>query len=84
MAITAMKQDTTPRLLTRSDLAERLSVSLRTVDALLASGRLPHFRLGRSVRFASAEVDALLESIHVEAKIQTTAAWVDSQAGKLA
>lgn len=59
---------TPQRLLTRSELADRLAVSLRTVDALLASGRLPHFRLGRCVRFEPAAVEALLAKSHVNTK----------------
>lgn len=44
-------------LLTYEDAGRRLAVSPRTVRRLVAAGRLPAVRLGRSVRIRAAELD---------------------------
>jgi excisionase family DNA binding protein len=55
----------------RKETAVRLGLSLRTVDTLIASGKLPHFRIGGAVRLDPTEVDAVMrQRFHVAA--QTT------------
>ena len=53
---------TEPKLLTREEVAERLKVSLRTVDRHREAGRLRTIRIAGSnaVRCFEDEVDALL------------------------
>lgn len=50
------------RLMTAGEVADYLSCSVSTVRRLAAAGRVPHYRLGRIVRFRRAEVDAWLVS----------------------
>ncbi len=47
-------------LLTVQDVAERLNVSTRTVRRLVAAGRLPCIRIGRSLRFDPVSVDQVV------------------------
>ena len=60
----ATVSDTTtplPRLLyTVPEVAQMLALSVRTVNDLLASGDLPCRRIGRSVRFAQADLDCFI------------------------
>ena len=49
-----------PPILSRKETAELLRLTERTVDAMRKAGRLPHFRIGGSVRFHRADVLALL------------------------
>ncbi|MDP3851450.1 MAG: helix-turn-helix domain-containing protein [Luteolibacter sp.] len=50
-------------LLTRSQVAETLAVSIRTVDELIHTGDLPVVRLGgKSVRFRPAAVQLFIEA----------------------
>lgn len=49
--------------LTVAQVAERLSVSEKTIYRLVRAGRLPHSRVGRAIRIESADLAALrLES----------------------
>ncbi len=45
----------------KRDLARHLSLSLRTIDNLIARKAIPFVRLGRSVRFRIVDVDRALE-----------------------
>lgn len=46
---------------TRKEVAARLRVNPRTVDAMVKSGRLTAYRYGaRVIRFKAADVDALM------------------------
>ncbi len=45
---------------TRRELAARLQVSVKTVDNWRKAGKIPALKVGRSVRFDPAEVDAAL------------------------
>ena len=47
-------------LLNREEAATMLRVSVRTVDRLIEAGELPAARVGRAVRVARADVQALL------------------------
>lgn len=49
-------------LLTRKQQAARCGISLRTLDELLSKGVLPFFKIGKSIRFDPAEVDAALRA----------------------
>jgi excisionase family DNA binding protein len=48
-------------LLTAAAVAERLHVSLRSVRRLLADGRLPFVRIGRSVRVRPEALEDMIE-----------------------
>lgn len=48
--------------LTRQQLAAHLALSLRYVDELTRCGKLPFFRIGKSIRYDVAEVEAALRS----------------------
>ncbi len=55
--------------LTRHQLAAHLALSLRYVDELTRHGKLPFFKIGKSIRYDLAEVEAALrERFHVRAK----------------
>lgn len=57
------------KIITRHDLAPHLSFSLRYVDELTHNGTIPYFKIGKSVRYDLAEVEAALrERFHVQAK----------------
>ncbi|MFH1570987.1 MAG: helix-turn-helix domain-containing protein [Gemmatimonadota bacterium] len=56
-----MPKDT---LLTAREVAAYLRCSLSTVRRLVAGGRIPHFRLGKLVRFRRGDVDAWLRLYH--------------------
>jgi excisionase family DNA binding protein len=51
-----------PRLLTVSEVAERLHFSRGTIYAWAASGRLPCHRLGRQIRFDEGDLIRWLEA----------------------
>ena len=50
-------------LITRSEAAERLGVSVRTVDRLSARGQLPFVQIERLVRFRVSDVEAYVQSL---------------------
>ena len=49
-----------PPILSRKETSELLRLTERTVDATRKSGKLPHFRVGSSVRFYREDVLALI------------------------
>jgi excisionase family DNA binding protein len=49
-------------LITRKQVAELLSVSLRTVDRWIARGELPYYKLGKVVRFKLSDIQERLET----------------------
>ena len=49
---------------TRKQTATRLGLSLRTVDNLIATGKMPHYKIGGAVRLDPVEVDAALRARH--------------------
>lgn len=69
-SINGMEQETIPiRKITRQQLAAHFGLSLRTVDALTAAGKLAHFKIGKAVRYDLAEVEAAMRArFHVRAK----------------
>lgn len=50
------------QLLTIREAADRLRVSRRTVESLLAAGEIGTVRIGRSVRIAEHHLDAFVEA----------------------
>jgi excisionase family DNA binding protein len=59
---------TTERKLTAAQAADRLGLSQKQVHDLCREGVLAHFRYGRAVRIALAEVDRYLAASFVPAK----------------
>ena len=47
--------------MTRAEVAAYLKVSVKTVDRRTKTGELPARRVGRSVRYLKAEIDALMD-----------------------
>lgn len=52
-------------LYTRQDVADKLAVSLRTVDSLLASGKIRFCRIGGAIRFKPEWLDELISQNEV-------------------
>ena len=48
------------RLMTMQEVAEYLQCSLSTVRRWVARGKVPHYRLGKMIRFRRAELDSWL------------------------
>ncbi|MGB3542138.1 helix-turn-helix domain-containing protein [Rubrivirga sp.] len=70
----AVRLASLPLLLTRAELAELTGWSLRKVDSMRQSGRLPYVRVGRAVRFRTSDVEALLDEARVAARVDADAA----------
>ena len=49
------------RLMTMQEVAEYLQCSLSTVRRWVARGKVPHYRMGKLVRFRRAELDRWLD-----------------------
>ena len=63
-------------LLTVSDAAERLSVSVSCIYQLVEKRKLSHHRLGLgrgTIRFSESDLEAFLQAAHVEPQRLTTA-----------
>lgn len=60
--------------ITRKQLAVHCGLSLRYIDELTRNGVLPFFKIGKSIRYELAEVEAALrERFHVKAKAKKAA-----------
>lgn len=55
-----METTSSDRLITIPDVADRLAVSKRTVERLVAAGEIAVVRLGGSIRFLPADIDELV------------------------
>lgn len=55
-------------VLTRRDVAERLELSLRTVDRLVATGGIAHHRIGDLVRFTKRDLADFVKRSRVSPK----------------
>ena len=55
-----MTLDSLPPILSRKETAELLRLTERSIDAMRKSGKLPHFRIGGSVRFHRDDVLSLV------------------------
>lgn len=53
-----------PDLMTKRDVAKFMNVSLRTVDNWVRRRLLPHYRIGRVVRFKRGDILERLNSSH--------------------
>ena len=53
------------RMLNARQVAAYLSVSLQQIYALSKESRIPHYRIGYSLRYRQHEIDAWLERHHV-------------------
>lgn len=59
---------------TRHQVAAHYRLSLRTIDELTRNGVLPHFKIGKAVRYDLVEVEAAMrERFHVKAKAKKAA-----------
>ena len=58
---------TTDPLLTEKDACAYLRVSKRNLYCWRMAGLIPHFKIGRAVRFRKAELDAALERMRISA-----------------
>lgn len=56
-------------LLTRQQTAERLKISLPTLNELTKSGKIAGYRIGNRVRYKSAEVQQALTQIKTGSKL---------------
>ena len=71
---TSPSNASSPPKLTRHQLAVQLALSLRYVDELTRNGVLPYFKIGKSIRYEHAEVEAALrERFHVQPKARKPA-----------
>ncbi len=62
------------RKITRQELAAYCGFSVRKIDEMTSTGVLGHYKIGGSVRYDLAEVEATLrERFHVQPRAQTTA-----------
>ena len=52
------------RLMTVQELAAYLRCSVTTVRRIVSRGEIPHYRLGKMVRFRRREIDAWLAAYH--------------------
>lgn len=48
------------KLMTANEVADYLQCSLSTVRRMVMRGKIPHFRLGKLIRFRRSDVDAWL------------------------
>ena len=57
---------TTKNLLNPGELAELLHVSMTSVYRLVENGKIPHYKVGGSLRFGMKDISAYLERNRVE------------------
>jgi excisionase family DNA binding protein len=55
-------------LLTKSEAATQLGVSLRTIERLIAAGRLPLVHVGSAARVRVADLGAYVQSLDAETR----------------
>ncbi len=65
------------RFLNIAELSEYLSIKRSTLYSYVESGLLPHYRIGKLVRFKQSEIDRWIETrkrevVHVERKVNRT------------
>lgn len=56
-------------LLKRNEAAERLRQSVRNIDKLIASGKLPSIRIGRSVLVRESAIEDFIEAHELRGKV---------------
>lgn len=65
-----MKHMTNKQLLTPEQVAERLQVTLRTVQRWIAEGELPSYKLGKTRRISEEQLEEFLRYREKKAKWQ--------------
>lgn len=56
------------RLLTVKDVAGLLKMNPNTVRKHVERGNLPHYKIGKSLRFSQNDVDDFLKNTHIKAR----------------
>jgi excisionase family DNA binding protein len=56
----------TDRFYTVRTLAEKLAVKPLTIYRLIRDGKLPAMKIGRSIRFDPADIDAFLQTVRIK------------------
>ncbi|MEI6152921.1 MAG: helix-turn-helix domain-containing protein [Deltaproteobacteria bacterium] len=54
--------------MTIKDVSTYLSIKIKTLYAMAAAGEIPHFRIGRLLRFGKQDIDAWIETKRVKAQ----------------
>jgi excisionase family DNA binding protein len=63
-----MQETSSYNLLDKIETAERLRISLRTLDNRIKAGTIPFVRLGKLVRFIPSDIEKFIEAHKVGAK----------------
>jgi excisionase family DNA binding protein len=56
----------TNQFYTVKTLAEKLAIKPLTIYRMIADGKLPAMKIGRSIRFDPADIDAFLQTIRIK------------------
>ena len=56
----------TDQFYTVKTLAEKLAVKPLTIYRLIADGKLPAMKIGRSIRFNPADIDTFLQTVRIK------------------
>ena len=62
------KTEITPQLLSEPDAAKYLSISPRTLWSLRVNGEIAFLRIGRSIRYDLADLQAFIERLKAETR----------------
>ena len=62
------KQEQENNFLTITEVAKYLNIKVSTLYSIVAVGEIPHFRIGRLLRFGKKDVDAWIETKRVTGK----------------
>jgi excisionase family DNA binding protein len=62
MQMQSSSSDSLSNLLSKAQAADRLNISLRTLDYKLKAGLLPHVRMGKLVRFIPSDIEKFIEA----------------------
>lgn len=64
-----MSTTTAPKALSPTDVAKRFGIHPNTVRNLIASGELPAYRIGRSIRINTDDLDKYMASTRVRSDL---------------
>lgn len=56
------------KLVSKADVCDALGIGMSTLNRILAAGEIPYYKIGGSVRFREADVDAYVRRSLVPAK----------------